>query len=54
MAREAIAAGRLVPVLEDWAGPFPGYYLCYPAQRQMAPSLRAFVDAVCAHARREA
>ena len=51
MAKDAIAAGRLVPLLEAWAGPFPGYFLCYPAQRQMAPALRAFVDAVCAHAR---
>ena len=51
MAQQAIAEGRLVPLLEAWAGPFPGYFLCYPAQRQMAPALRAFVDAVCAHAR---
>jgi DNA-binding transcriptional LysR family regulator len=41
-----IAAGRLVPLLEKWSAPFPGFYLCYPAQRQMAPSLRAFIDAV--------
>jgi DNA-binding transcriptional LysR family regulator len=41
-----VAAGRLVPLLEAWSAPFPGYCLCYPAQRQMAPSLRAFIDAV--------
>ncbi len=41
-----VAAGRLVPLLETWSAPFPGYCLCYPAQRQMAPSLRAFIDAV--------
>ena len=46
-----IAAGRLVPLLEQWSAPFPGYYLCYPAQRQMAPALRAFIDAVRAKAR---
>jgi DNA-binding transcriptional LysR family regulator len=51
IAAEAIALGKLVPLLEDWAGPFPGYFLCYPAQRQMAPALRAFVDAVCTDAR---
>lgn len=51
MAAKAIAAGSLVPLLEEWAGPFPGYRLYYPAQRQMAPALRAFVDAVCAYAR---
>lgn len=39
-----IAAGRLVPLLEAWSAPFPGYYLCHPAQRQMGPALRAFID----------
>ena len=43
---EFIAAGRLVPLLERWSAPFPGYFLCYPQQRQMAPALRAFIDAV--------
>jgi len=37
-----IAAGRLVPLLEAWSAPFPGFHLCFPAQRQMAPPLRAF------------
>lgn len=41
-----IAAGRLVPLLEPWSAPFPGHFLCYPQQRQMAPALRAFIDAV--------
>ena len=41
-----IAEGRLVPLLERWSAPFPGYFLCYPQQRQMAPALRAFIDAV--------
>lgn len=41
-----IAAGRLVPLLEPWSAPFPGLFLCYPQQRQMAPALRAFIDAV--------
>ena len=41
-----IAAGRLTPLLERWSAPFPGYFLCYPQQRQMAPALRAFIDAV--------
>lgn len=41
-----IAAGRLVPMLEAWSAPFPGFYLCYPQQRQMAPALRAFIDAL--------
>ncbi|HVJ40416.1 MAG TPA: LysR family transcriptional regulator [Dongiaceae bacterium] len=41
-----IAAGRLVPLLQAWSAPFPGLFLCYPQQRQMAPALRAFIDAV--------
>ncbi len=41
-----IAAGRLVPLLEAWSGWFPGFFLCYPRQRQMAPALRAFIDAL--------
>ncbi|HEX7391087.1 MAG TPA: LysR family transcriptional regulator, partial [Acidiphilium sp.] len=46
-----IADGRLVPLLERWSAPFPGFYLCYPRQRQMAPALRAFIDAVRAGSR---
>ncbi|MBE1506812.1 LysR family transcriptional regulator [Rhizobium viscosum] len=41
-----IAEGRLVALLEPWSAPFPGYYLCYPAQRQMAPPLRAVIDTI--------
>ena len=44
--------GRLVALLESWSAPFPGFYLCYPAQRQMAPALRAFIDALRAFANR--
>lgn len=42
-----IAAGRLIPLLEPWSAPFPGFYLCYPMQRQMTPTLRVLIDAVC-------
>lgn len=45
-ARDDIAAGRLVPLLESWSAPFPGLFLCYPRQRQMAPALRAVIDAL--------
>ncbi|MEN2978820.1 LysR family transcriptional regulator [Tistrella bauzanensis] len=41
-----IAAGRLEPMLEPWCAAYPGFFLCYPRQRQMAPALRAFIDAV--------
>jgi DNA-binding transcriptional LysR family regulator len=44
-----VSTGRLVPLLEPWSAPFPGYSLCYPAQRQMAPPLRAFIDSVRAN-----
>lgn len=45
-----IAAGRPVPLLRAWSPPFPGFVLCYPAQRQMAPALRAVIDAIVAAA----
>ena len=46
-----VAAGRLVCLLEPWSAPFPGFFLCYPSQRQMAPALRAFIDAIRAKVR---
>jgi DNA-binding transcriptional LysR family regulator len=52
--READAhvdAGKLVKMLEQYCEPYPGYFLCYPKQRQMAPALRAFIDAVRTAAR---
>lgn len=42
--REALSAGRLVRLLEDWTPPFPGAYLYYPSRRHPPPPLRAFVD----------
>jgi DNA-binding transcriptional LysR family regulator len=44
--RELVASGRLVTLLEPWSASFPGHFLCYPRQRQMAPALRAFIDMV--------
>ncbi|MDR3509209.1 MAG: LysR family transcriptional regulator [Caulobacteraceae bacterium] len=41
---EPLRDGRLVALLEPWCAPFPGYHLCYPRQRQMAPAVRAFID----------
>jgi DNA-binding transcriptional LysR family regulator len=39
-----IAQGRLVPLLEDWALPFHGYYIYYPSRRQLPLALKAFID----------
>ncbi len=41
-----IAAGRLVPVLEDWWPTFPGYHLYYANRRQIAPALALVVEAL--------
>ena len=43
-AEQALAAGSLVRVLEDWCPPFDGFFIYYPSRRQMRPALRAFVD----------
>ncbi|MBY6261694.1 LysR family transcriptional regulator [Azospirillum sp. 412522] len=48
--RPLIAEGLLIPLLEEWSASFPGFYLCYPQQRQMAPALRAFIDFIKAKA----
>ncbi len=42
--RDHINAGRLVPLLESWSAPFPGFYLCYPRQRHMSAATRAVIN----------
>jgi DNA-binding transcriptional LysR family regulator len=42
--RPLIETGRLVPLLEAFSAPFPGWYLYYPKQRYMPTALRAFID----------
>jgi DNA-binding transcriptional LysR family regulator len=44
LLRHLIDQGKLVPLLEEWCGTFPGWYLCYPKQRYTSPGVRAFVD----------
>ena len=43
---DEIARGELVPVLQDYCEPFPGYYLYYPQRRHASPALRALIDYV--------
>jgi DNA-binding transcriptional LysR family regulator len=45
-ALEAVSAGKLVSVLEDWCPYYPGFFLYYPSRRQLPGPLRAFVDFV--------
>ena len=52
--RPYLDRGDLVPVLEGFCPPFPGFFLYYPSRRQMAPKLRALIDHVKRHLRGEA
>lgn len=40
----ALEKGELVPMLESFCIPFPGYYLHYPQRRHATPALRALVE----------
>lgn len=44
VVRPYIERGELVPALEEFSTPFPGFYLYYPARRQTSPALRALID----------
>lgn len=43
---EALAAGRLVRVLEAYAPSVPGYFLYFPESGRASPTLRAFIEVV--------
>lgn len=43
-ARDYVKRGELVPVLEEFSTPFPGFYLYYPERRHASPALRGLVD----------
>ncbi len=49
----AIAAGSLVPILEDWTTSFSGPFLYYASRRHMPAALRAFVDFLKREQRRD-
>jgi DNA-binding transcriptional LysR family regulator len=42
--QDDIQSGKLVPLLQDWSPPFPGFYLFHPSRRQVPANLRAFID----------
>ncbi len=42
----AIAAGELLPVLEDWCPQFAGYHLYFPSGRQHSAAFRLLIDAL--------
>jgi DNA-binding transcriptional LysR family regulator len=44
-----VARGALVPVLERFCQVSEGFFLYYPARRQVMPKLRAFIDVVSRH-----
>lgn len=44
LVRTLLESGKVVEILKEWSAPFPGYFMAYPQQRQMAPPLRAFID----------
>jgi DNA-binding transcriptional LysR family regulator len=50
--RPYVTRGALVPVLEAYSAPFPGFYLYYPRRRHQPLKLRALVDHVRAQRRR--
>ncbi len=49
VAREALAAGRLVNVLPKWAGPPASVHAVYPSNRYLSPNVRAFIDLALEH-----
>lgn len=45
-----LAAGRLVPLLDAWSVPFPGFCLYFPRNRLTPPALRALIEVLRAKA----
>lgn len=42
--RPYVERRELIPVLEEFSTPFPGFYLYYPQRRQASAPLRALID----------
>jgi DNA-binding transcriptional LysR family regulator len=47
--RSFLERGELVPLLEEFSAPFPGFYLYYPSRRNLEPKLRALIDYAQGH-----
>jgi len=45
-ALEALKAGRLIAVLEDWSPQIPGLFIYFSGNRHIPASLRAFIEMV--------
>ncbi len=43
---DAVAAGRLMHVLQDWTPPYPGLCLYYPGRRHLPAKMRAFIELI--------
>jgi DNA-binding transcriptional LysR family regulator len=46
MVGRHIDCGELVPVLDEWCQPFPGYHLYFPTRRQTSPAFKLLVEAL--------
>jgi DNA-binding transcriptional LysR family regulator len=42
--RPYVQSGELVPLLQDFLPPFPGFFLYFPQRRNMAPKMRALIE----------
>ncbi|SMG55671.1 LysR family transcriptional regulator [Paraburkholderia susongensis] len=49
LARDALASGTLVTVLENHTIPPGQFSILWPSSRQLSPRLRVFVDFMCEH-----
>ncbi len=49
IADEAVAAGRLVRILEDWTRPPVPVHAVFPSYRFLTPKVRAFIEHAQAH-----
>jgi DNA-binding transcriptional LysR family regulator len=44
--RPYLERGELVPLLQRYCPPFPGFFLYFAARRNLPPKLRALIDHV--------